>query len=1160
MTKSLKKFAHYTSSTDKLSPTVDWSHIQSLFERSNSDVLVLLDCCAAASSVPRRGQTAIEVIAACGFEGRAPPPGEHSFTTSLIEVLDDWRDAPSFSITMLHSAVLKVLMRRRKEKCSNGQKLEWRSTPVYVRHCTHPRAPGIELCKRVLIDTTNFPPSRPALQVDDLLARQDGCMTAATYLDLMSLNCTELDERLKISGQKCRTDDSASPEDSASDDDRGLKLPHMLVYITLDEDQPLADTDACRRWVSSFPGLARKVKVEGVYRSYSTVLLLSVPVVIWNMLPENPACQPITYVTSQNLMSDGAQHISCDEMVASETDSECLLTQSRSSSSLSLNSRPVIPSGGQIEHFPAPIQEAADSSTVTKGQETRNLFAESLPAESLMQVEALEMRDKQPISLSKSSQKAPSRIHDLEKPPAPMRNPPLPPMPSSYTSQTSRSSEHESHTTSQTHIEEPLELDEEFIEELEFSESPALLGTDALMRQLEMVDKLQDLGIDHKGVDLPRLVVCGNQSSGKSSVLGAITRIPFPRQAYTCTRFVTQIILRHDPLGFSSEVIIVPGRSREPSDKTRLEAFRGEISRDFSNLPAVINAATREIFRQAMQRSQFAEDILRIEIRGKDQQPLEIMDLPGLITNDNRNGKDVEAVARIVNNHIQKPRSIVLVVVGADKDLRSHSILQMIDQIPGCRERAFGIITKPDVPRAQNLETYINLASNKGTGYVYQRGWHVVRNSTVEELNLNETWNVRALREEQFFQTSKWKQLFLAQRPYNSIEQRLGISSLRKRVVEILSELNRREIPNLRKEIQKHLALLESRLRELGGERKPEDMKQRLVAGCRRLAQFAQDFSRGIYDSRNSIRDINDPDLLLRSRIRDLEDEFTWTIHNLGHTYAPDHFPLTTALETDDSSSFNGARTRSFPSPQSLSQREFYADGLRFLNGTRGEELPTYFDPSRISLLFQKQSQKWDDITSEFLIEFYHKCEDFLEHALRLEFPTETDVPGRLWNSFLGDNFAKRKEDAEKELQKLLYDRNRPVKTQSTDFITQTQNMRSSRIFSKFNNAVRDQLQSDAESVMDCESVTKKLGMLTVGQQEQTHAASFLDDMLLYYVVSILPCHALPRQYSKPRDSMREQCLWITSSHKSLRGISLIKCLRFLIVFIHCHLMKPRKF
>jgi hypothetical protein len=62
--------------------------------KGKSDVLVLLDCCAAASSAPRRRDAVIETIAACGFEGKAPPPGEHSFTTSLIEVLEDWINAP----------------------------------------------------------------------------------------------------------------------------------------------------------------------------------------------------------------------------------------------------------------------------------------------------------------------------------------------------------------------------------------------------------------------------------------------------------------------------------------------------------------------------------------------------------------------------------------------------------------------------------------------------------------------------------------------------------------------------------------------------------------------------------------------------------------------------------------------------------------------------------------------------------------------------------------------------------------------------------------------------------------------------------------------------------------------------------------------------------
>jgi hypothetical protein len=1078
----LKRHAELTgdiSSADPSSPTVDWSHIQSLFERCKSSVLLLLDCCAAASSAPRLGgKTTVEMLAACGFESRAPPPGEHSFTTSLIEVLEDWCDGPPFSILMLHNAVFKVLMRRRKERCRNGQRLEWRSTPFHVSNCSHPRAVGIELCKRTLPNATAIP-NPPILQIGAPLVSPNGPMSATAYLHLMSLKCTELDERPKIDGQQPIGDGITSPppEDSTSDDSGNIKLPHMLVYLTLDQDHALSDADAvaCRRWVSSFSSPAKQVRVEGVYRNHSTILLLSVPVEIWDMLPDHPACQPITRITSQNLVSDLGQEFSCnEEESASETDSVYFTAHSRSSSFLNPDNRPSIPPSGEIAPLPVPIQDATISSVVNEEQETEILFSEPLPDKSVMLSEALHTDDEADVD------KSPSQL------------------------KTSHNSQRLLHTIRQRPPEVSSELDEEFLEALEYGAVPAPLRTEAQMKQLQIVDMLQDLGIDHEVVDLPRLVVCGDQTSGKSSVLGAITRIPFPRQAQCCTRFVTQIILRHDPLIFSKTVTIVPGRGRDPTDRTRIEAFRGEILHDFSNLPAVTIAATKEIFTQSTQRYEFAEDILRIEIRGKGQQSLEIMDLPGLICNDQRNGRDVEAVARIIKTHIQNPRSIVLVVVGADNDLRGHFILHTIDQIPGCRERAVGIITKPDVPRDQNLDTYIELANNRSTGYVYEWGWHVVRNSTFEELNSKETWDMRDKREEEFFQTSEWKQLLLIRKSYDSVEQRLGIYSLRKRLIDMLSALSRREIPNLRREIQKHLALYEGRLRELGGERKLEDMKQRLVKGCSRLARSIRDFSRGMYDSRGLTLSINDPDLFLRSRIRDLEDEFTWTIHNFGHTYAPDHFPLTTTPDADNPGPNNRARKKSFPPPKSLSQREFYAGLLHVLNRTGGEESPTYFDPQRISLIFQEQSDNWDAISSEFLRDFCDTCERFLQSLIRLEFRTETDVPGRLWKSFLGENFARLKANANDELQKLLLDRHRPVKTQSIEFIAQTQNMRSSRIFSNFNNALRDQLQSDAESVMDSESVTKKLGMLILKQQQEQIHASFLDDMLLYYVVSLL--------------------------------------------------------
>lgn len=60
---------------------------------------------------------------------------------------------------------------------------------------------------------------------------------------------------------------------------------------------------------------------------------------------------------------------------------------------------------------------------------------------------------------------------------------------------------------------------------------------------LERIDKLFACGVGEH-VDLPQIVVVGDQSSGKSSVLEGLIRKPLPRDSGLCTRFATQIVFR----------------------------------------------------------------------------------------------------------------------------------------------------------------------------------------------------------------------------------------------------------------------------------------------------------------------------------------------------------------------------------------------------------------------------------------------------------------------------------------------------------------------------------------------------------------------------------------------------------------------------------------
>ena len=99
-------------------------------------------------------------------------------------------------------------------------------------------------------------------------------------------------------------------------------------------------------------------------------------------------------------------------------------------------------------------------------------------------------------------------------------------------------------------------------------EQPKGLGDPIL---LEKIDKLFACNVGEH-VNLPQLVVVGDQSSGKSSVLAGLMRLPFPRDSGLCTRFATQIIFRR-----SAEerivVSIIPDVDASPEHANHVKAW-----------------------------------------------------------------------------------------------------------------------------------------------------------------------------------------------------------------------------------------------------------------------------------------------------------------------------------------------------------------------------------------------------------------------------------------------------------------------------------------------------------------------------------------------------------------------------------------------------------
>lgn len=89
---------------------------------------------------------------------------------------------------------------------------------------------------------------------------------------------------------------------------------------------------------------------------------------------------------------------------------------------------------------------------------------------------------------------------------------------------------------------------------------------------LDVIDLLRSQGVSHY-VPLPQLIVCGDQSSGKSSVLEAVSGVRFPTKDNLCTRFATELVLRRGSKA-NVAVSIVPGKERSDEEKATLLAFQ----------------------------------------------------------------------------------------------------------------------------------------------------------------------------------------------------------------------------------------------------------------------------------------------------------------------------------------------------------------------------------------------------------------------------------------------------------------------------------------------------------------------------------------------------------------------------------------------------------
>ena len=556
------------------------------------------------------------------------------------------------------------------------------------------------------------------------------------------------------------------------------------------------------------------------------------------------------------------------------------------------------------------------------------------------------------------------------------------------------------------------------------------LQTDEQRRVLDTVAQVRKCGLESI-LSLPQLVVCGDQSAGKSSVLEALTEIPFPRNDNLCTRFATEIILRRATINCLT-IKVIPDTERPSGEQASIGAFRESIT-DFAELPDIMNKAMTLMGLNNASTSNsksraFAKDVLSIEIDGPSRPQLTLVDIPGLIQTETKGvtKADVDLVAEITDQYISQPRTICLAVVSATNDYANQGILTRVREVDPDGERTLGIITKPDrLPSGSGSENaYIDLASNKDI--FFKLGWHVLKNRSFEEGA--SSFEERNLSEANYFRRSNFKSL-----PRDC----LGIDSLRNRLSTLLFEHVKQELPKLREDLEEALSDTKAQLDIMGKCRTtPSDCRDYLAQLSLDYYEVCKSAVNGQYEG--DYFNNADPEFLIsspatvrriRAVVQSLNTGFSEKLRKIGYKY---HIEMSEApvLTNANSSGTTDTRQKVLDTKSMLPIKKSRQDALgwvgQVLARTRGRELVGNFNPLLIGELFWEQSSKWYQLAKDHVEQVAYVCSRFLEILLEDKCPI--DIRSRLWSSQIQEGLKTRNKAAFQELEKIMEDiRNYPI-------------------------------------------------------------------------------------------------------------------------------------
>uniref|UniRef100_A0A8C2K463 Uncharacterized protein n=1 Tax=Cyprinus carpio TaxID=7962 RepID=A0A8C2K463_CYPCA len=313
---------------------------------------------------------------------------------------------------------------------------------------------------------------------------------------------------------------------------------------------------------------------------------------------------------------------------------------------------------------------------------------------------------------------------------------------------------------------------------------------------IDLVDSLRSLGVE-KDLNLPAIAVIGDQSSGKSSVLEALSGVALPRGTGIVTRC---------PLELKLKKITKDNNWCGVLSYKKLKEEKKKILKDPAEIEnAVLHAQTV----LAGKGEGISHDMITLEIQSSDVPDLTLIDLPGIarVATGNQPLDIEEQIKGLIEKFIKRQETISLVVVPANIDIATTEALRMASKVDPTGQRTLGILTKPDLVDKGMEETVVRTVNNQVIQL--KKGYMIVKCRGQQDIN-DKLNLVQALeKEKQFFKGNSHFRALLE-------DGKATIPLLAERLTKELVEHIAKTLPQVQKQLEMKLEKTSEDLKMLG--------------------------------------------------------------------------------------------------------------------------------------------------------------------------------------------------------------------------------------------------------------------------------------------------------------------------------------------------------